>query len=273
MIMSEPIRVGVVGLGAIGADVAQRLDAGIPGLKLVGVAGRNPTSVRQKVEALGLDTKIANDLSELIDWSDVILDCSSGATFDVIARAVLQAKRTIITVNSTALLSHPDLLEFAKHSGGRLLVATGAIAGLDGVVAAAEGEILSVRMVTRKPPRGLAGAPYIQDNGIQIEGLSHPLRIFEGNAREAAKAFPVNANVIASVSLAGIGPERTRVEIWADPTLERNVQHYEVEADAARFSVTVEGAPDPLNPRTSRLTSRSVIATLRRLAAPVQIGT
>ncbi|KJC50480.1 hypothetical protein UP09_05630 [Bradyrhizobium sp. LTSP885] len=273
MITCELIRVGVVGIGAIGADVAQRLDAGVPGLKLVGVVGRNPTAAGQKVDSLKLNAKIASDLNELIDWSDVIVDCSTGATFDAIARAVLQARRTIITVNSTALLSHPDLLEFAKRSGGRLLVATGATAGLDGVVAAAEGEIRSVRIVQRKPPRGLAGAPYIRDNGIEIEGLSHPLKVFEGNAREAARAFPLNANVIASLSLAGMGPERTRVEIWADPTLERNVQHYEVEADAVRFSVTVEGVPDPLNPRTSRLTSQSVIATLRRLAAPVQIGT
>jgi len=108
-------------------------------------------------------------------------------------------------------------------------VPTGALIGLDAVTAAAVGNIQSVRMVTRKPVLGLAGAPYIVENNIDIERITEPLKIFDGTAREAAKGFPANLNVAVALSLSGIGPDRTRLEIWADPALTRNVHRVEVE--------------------------------------------
>jgi aspartate dehydrogenase len=128
-------------------------------------------------------------------------------------------------------------------------------------------------MVTRKPPRGLLGAPYLEKNGIDISGLSEPKRVFAGTAREAARGFPANVNVAAALALAGIGPDRTTIEIWADPTVTRNVHRIEVEAEAARFSMQIENVPTEENPRTGRLTALSVIAALRKLVAPLAVGT
>src|SRR6185436_11921194 len=119
-------------------------------------------------------------------------------------------------------------------NGGQIVVPTGALIGLDAVTAAAEGKIQSVKMVTRKPLNGLAGAPFLIENNIDITGITEPLKIFEGTAREAAKGFPANLNVAVALSLAGIGPDRTRLEIWADPALTRNVHRVEVESDSAR---------------------------------------
>ena len=152
------------------------------------------------------------------------------------------------------------------------MVPTGALIGLDAVTAAAEGTILSVRMVTRKPLQGLAGAPHLIENNLSIEGLTEPLRIFEGTAREAAKGFPANLNVAVALSLAGIGPDRTRVEIWADPTVTRNIHRIEVDSDSARFSMSIENIPSE-NPRTGRITALSVIACLRKQRASLRIGT
>jgi aspartate dehydrogenase len=152
-------------------------------------------------------------------------------------------------------------------------VPTGALIGLDAVRAAAEGTIHSVRMVTRKPPRGLAGAPYLEANRISVEGLTAPLRVFEGTAREGARGFPANVNVAAALSLAGVGPDRTRLEIWADPALERNTHRIEVEADSARFSMAIENVPSDENPRTGRITALSVVAALRGLVAELRVGT
>ena len=140
---------------------------------------------------------------------------------------------------------------------------TGALLGLDAVRAAAEGAIRSVTMITRKPPRGLAGAPYLEQHGIALEGLGAPLRVFEGSAREGARGFPANVNVAAALSLAGIGPERTRLEIWADPGVERNTHRIVVEADSARFEMQIENVPTEDNPRTGKITRSSVIAALR----------
>jgi aspartate dehydrogenase len=117
-----------------------------------------------------------------------------------------------------------------------------------------------------------AGAPYIVDNNIDIERITEPLKIFEGTAREAAKGFPANLNVAVALSLAGIGPDRTRLEIWADPTVTRNIHRVEVESDSARFSMSIENIPSE-NPKTGRITALSVIAYLRKQRATLRVGT
>lgn len=96
----------------------------------------------------------------------------------------------------------------ARTHGGQIVVPTGALLGLDAVTAAAEGTIRTVRMITRKPVRGLVGAPYLAENGIEIGGITEPMRIFAGSPREAARGFPANLNVAVALALAGIGPDR-----------------------------------------------------------------
>jgi aspartate dehydrogenase len=103
--------------------------------------------------------------------------------------------------------------------------------------------------------------------------LTEPRRVFSGTAREAARGFPANVNVAAALALAGIGPDRTTVEIWADPTITRNIHRIEVEAAAACLSMQVENVPSDDNPRTGRLTALSVIAALKKLSSPLAIGT
>jgi aspartate dehydrogenase len=171
-----------------------------------------------------------------------------------------------------ALLVNEDLIALAKAHGGQIVVPTGALIGLDAMSAAAVGTIHSVRMITRKPVAGLLGAPHLIENKIDIEGIKEPLKIFDGSAREAAKGFPANLNVAVALSLAGIGPDRTRVEIWADPTVTRNTHRIEVDSDSARFSMGIENIPSE-NPKTGKITALSVIACLRKLRAPLRIGT
>src|SRR4029079_5242455 len=160
----------------------------------------------------------------------------------------------------------------AKEHGGRILVPTGALLGLDAVAAAAEGTIHSVLMTTRKPPNGLAGAPYLVANRISVDGLNVAKLVFSGTAREAAAGFPANVNVAAALSLAGIGPDRTMIDIWADPAVDRNCHSIEVEADSAHFSLTIENVPSE-NPKTGKITALSVLAALRKLHAPLRVGT
>src|SRR6185437_16993617 len=160
----------------------------------------------------------------------------------------------------------------ARETGARILVPTGALIGLDAVRAAAEGTIHSVTMVTRKPPNGLDGAPYLVERGISLKGLKEPLKVFDGSARDGAHGFPANVNVAAALSLAGIGPDRTRLEIWADPALDRNTHRIEVDADTARFSMSIENIPSD-NPRTGRIVSLSTVAALRGLVAELKVGT
>src|SRR3546814_20907551 len=147
-----------------------------------------------------------------------------------------------------------------RSRGARIRVPTGALRGLDAVRAVAEGTVHSVRMVTRKPPGGLAGAPYLAENGISVEGLTAPKKVFEGSAREGARGFPANVNVAAALSLAGLGPDETRLEIWADPALDRNTHRIEVDADSARCTLEIDKVPSEQNHRTCNKPAPSIHA-------------
>ena len=266
------LRVAIGGLGAIGKVVARRLDRGIDGLTLTAVAARDVP--RAEAAMAGFARKVpVVPLAQLWEHADIIVECAPAAVLRELAEPALAHGRIVLVLSCGALLDNLDLVDLARRQGGRILVPTGALLGLDAVVAAAEGGISSVHMVTTKPPRGLVGAPYLEANRIDISGLSEPQRVFSGTAREAARGFPANVNVAAALALAGIGPDRTKVEIWADPTVTRNIHRIEVEAEAARLSLQIENVPSAENPRTGRLTPLSVIAALRKLSSPLAIGT
>ncbi|MGC2414931.1 MAG: aspartate dehydrogenase, partial [Stellaceae bacterium] len=212
-------------------------------------------------------------LARLADMAEIVVECAPAALLRDIAEPALAAGRTLLVLSCGALLDNSDLIDLARREGGRILVPTGALLGLDSVQAAAQGTISRVHMITRKPPNGLDGAPYLVEHGISVAGLDRALRVFAGTAREAARGFPANVNVAAALALAGIGPDRTTIEIWADPGVTRNIHRIEVEADAARFTLQIENVPSGDNPKTGRLTPLSVIALLKKLSSPLAIGT
>jgi aspartate dehydrogenase len=266
------LTVAIAGLGAIGFQVARRLDDGIDGLALAAVSARDLARARRRVAGFAVPPRVL-PVADLAAAAEVIVECTPAAVFREVAWPAIEAGRIFLPLSVGQLLFNRDLMELAAARGARVIAPTGALLGLDAVRAAAEGEIESVTMVTRKPPGSLAGAPHLARHGIRVEGLTEPLKVFEGNALEAAEGFPANINVGAALSLAGIGPERTRIEIWADPGITRNTHRIRVEADSTRFEMTIEGVPTAENPATGRLTPLSVIATLRDLTSPVRIGT
>ena len=257
----EPLRVGLAGLGAVGLEVARRLEAGIPGLTLAAVAVRDADKACRDLPRIG--NGIALESAEkLAENCDLVVECLPPVLFRTIAISVIDRGKLFMPLSVGQLLEHWDLVARAKETGARILVPTGALIGLDAVRAAAEGTIHSVTMVTRKPPAGLEGAPYLVERGITLKGLNTARKVFDGSARDGARGFPANVNVAAALSLAGIGPDRTKLEIWADPAIDRNTHRIEVEADTARFSMSIEGIPSA-NPRTGRIVPLSTVAALR----------
>ncbi len=267
----ETFKVGLAGLGAVGLGVARRLEIGIPGLVLAAIAVRDKDKARRNLPQAGESIPIV-DAETLAQSCDIVVECLPPEMFRKVASSVIEAGKIFMPLSVGQLLENWDLVERAKQTGARILVPTGALLGLDAVRAAAEGTIRSVTMITRKPPNGLEGAPYLAERGISLQDLKAPKKIFDGSAREGARGFPANVNVAAALSLAGIGPDRTRLEIWADPALTRNTHRIEVDADTARFSMTIEGVPSE-NPRTGRIVALSVIAALRGLVAELKVGT
>ncbi|MEM3464355.1 MAG: aspartate dehydrogenase, partial [Candidatus Bathyarchaeia archaeon] len=163
-----------------------------------------------------------------------------------------------------------EISRTAKENGRKVYIPSGAVAGLDGLKASAIGKIESVTLTTRKPVEGLMDNPYFMEKtGGKVE---KPTLVYEGPAREACRLFPANVNVAATLSLAGIGAEKTVVRVVADPTISRNIHEIEVKGDFGELRVHVENVPSAENPKTSFLAALSAIATLKRLTEPIVVG-
>ena len=221
-------RIAIAGLGEIGKTLARKLAQGMPGLALSAIVARDQAKARTWLDGEGIACPLIS-LDDLPEHADLVVECAPAAILDQICRPMLGAGKQVMVLSSSALLPRPELIELARDRGGQIIVPTGALIGFDAVSAAAEGTISSVQMVTRKPPTGLAGAPYLIEKGISLDGLKSALCVFKGSARDAAAAFPANVNVVAALSLAGIGPDRTTIEIWADPAVSRNCHQIKVE--------------------------------------------
>ncbi|WEK43171.1 MAG: aspartate dehydrogenase [Candidatus Sphingomonas colombiensis] len=266
------MKIGIAGLGTIGRVVARRLVEKETDLTLDCVAAGDADKARRYLAEAGWALPVV-DIAEMARRVDVIVDCAPSSAFRAITTAVADNGKILVTVSGAALLDADDLVARVAKGGGRIILATGALLGLDAVRAAALGTIHSVTMVTRKPPKSLVKAEHVVRHRIDLTALDAPLKIFEGSAREGAAAFPANVNVAAALGLAGIGADRTRLEIWADPALERNTHFITVDADSARLELRIENVPTDENPGTGRITALSVIAALRALVTPLHIGT
>jgi aspartate dehydrogenase len=266
------MKIGIAGFGTIGRVVARHIEASALPLELAAVSAGDPVRAATAMAQLHSPVPIV-DTTELVAVSDVIVDSAPTAAFRNIATATLGAGKTLVTVSGAALMQWPEAIEIARAHGGRIILATGALLGLDAVRAAAVGTIHSVTMVTRKPVKSLVKAEHVVRNRIDLSGLTEPLKIFAGSALEGAMAFPANVNVAAALGMAGIGPALTRLEIWADPTLERNTHRIIVDSDSARFELIIENIPTDENPGTGRITAQSIVAALNDLVSPIRIGT
>ena len=262
--------IGIVGCGAIGKALIQAAEAGKLSVRIAGITSRTEKSAREFLAAFKNPPPYLS-LVELIAAADLIVEAAGGAVVPELAKKVFAAGKDLMVISVGALLDHPDVMAESRRTGCRLYVPSGAIAGLDGIKSASVGQITHVTHTTRKPPLGLEGAPYLVEHGISLVGLREEKEIFSGSAREACRGFPANVNVTGAVSLAGIGPDQTRVRIFAVPGLTRNCHDIEVEGEFGRLHVHIENVPSE-NPKTGKLTALSIIRAVQDAADTVRIG-
>ena len=269
-----PLKIGLVGCGAIGAQIAKAIDSGLVDANLVSVCDHNPQTAIALIESLQHKPK-KTDLEELVELSDVVVEAASQKAVPAVARAAL-AKGKRLMIMSVGALADPELLGEIKSQATlhhtQVYIPSGAISGLDALKSARAGRIERVTLTTTKNPSGLEGAPYILENKIDLHSLSGPTQIFSGTAIEAVRAFPANVNVAATLYLAS-GEMNVEVRIVADPNITVNRHEISVEGDFGRFTTRVENVPSPKNPKTSYLAALSAIATLKSIVEPIKIGT
>ncbi len=267
------LKIGVIGCGTIGGQICQAIDAGTVRAELIGVCDPDRSKLDSLNQQLQKPVPVLSQ-TEVIRAADLIVEAVSRAVAPGIIRESLLAGKDVLVMSVGGLIEWAaEAVRLAEERGARIYVPTGAIAGLDAIKGAMVGGLSRVTLTTRKPPRGLAGAPYFSEHPIDLASLKEETVIFSGSAEKAIPAFPANINVGAALSLAGVGAERTEVNIVADPTSDKNTHEIEAEGAFGRLFVRMENVPSPQNPKTSYMAALSAIALLRRITAPLVVGT
>jgi aspartate dehydrogenase len=268
------LRVGIVGCGAIGTTICRAIDR-MDGIKLISVHEHHLEQVKSLCDELSCEPELMK-ISQMVKMVDLVVEAASSNTVASVAIPALENGCDVMIMSVGALVDVAllnRLVSLAQEHDCKIYIPSGAVAGIDAIKSASLANIHSITLTTTKPPEGLAGAPYVLDNTIDLNKFREPTVIFEGTALEAVKAFPANVNVAATISLAGIGVDRTRVKVVVDPTSDRNQHQIEVIGDFGTLTTHVKNIPSRENPRTSYLAALSAIATLRKIASPLQIGT
>ena len=259
------MRVGMVGCGNIGADLCIALQRGTIPAEVVALTDIDPSRAAVLQRTFRLDAKVC-ELTETAARADFLVECAAPDAVMGVVEAAIREHKDCLILSVGGLMDCPELLTRARENGVQIRVPSGALCGLDGIRAAMEAGLHMVTITTRKPPKGLEGAPYLVEKGIDLSHLLEPMVVFEGTAREACKAFPKNVNVAAALSFAGIGPDQTRVRIIADPTATENSHEIYAEGAFGKLRAITENLPSPRNAKSSYLASLSAIAELRAAA-------
>ncbi|WP_410510283.1 aspartate dehydrogenase [Methanosarcina hadiensis] len=270
------LKIGIIGCGFIGGQICRAIDSGEIDAELYALCDSSESKALELATSLKTCRPAYMKIEELIRSVDLVVESASQNAVRFIVPQALQAGCNVMVLSVGAFADkelRETLFGLAKQHNCKLYFPSGAVVGIDGINSARAAGISSVTLTTRKPPSGLMGAPYVVEHGIELEKLEEETVLFEGTASEAVKAFPANVNVAATISLAGIGFERTKVKVIADPSLSRNVHEITVEGEFGKFCTRVENLPSPDNPKTSYLAALSAISTLKKLLNPVQIGT
>ncbi|MEM2273163.1 MAG: aspartate dehydrogenase [Candidatus Bathyarchaeia archaeon] len=273
------VGVGLIGCGAIGTVIAEAIDRGeINNLSLVIAYDIIPERTENLVFKLSHKPLIARSLNEILERSDVqlIIEAASQEFVKDCAIKILNSNKDLLVMSTGALLDETlfsEIIKVTEKTGRRLYVPSGAIVGIDNIKSAALGRIEEITLITRKPPASFRDAKLIKKIKNDLSSIKEPIVLYEGSAREAVKIFPQNINVAATLSLAGIGPDKTRVKIIADPNIKDIVHEIYAKGEFGEIYTRTVNKPFPNNPKTSYIAALSAIATLKRIASSIIIGT
>jgi aspartate dehydrogenase len=275
--MKKPLRIALLGGGTIARLVLEQARRGaLPGMEIAALAGRSASS-----PAAGLAREFGIEYLPRADAlrslrPDAVLEAASHEAVRQHLVALLEAGIGVVVLSAGALADDAlrESAEAASRGTGALLyVPSGGIGGLDALKTACLGGVDEASIQVAKPPAAWKGIPYVERSGVALDRLSFAVTLFEGSAREGVPHFPQNVNIAAVLALGGIGMDRTRLKVVADPALTLNTHTIRVSGRCGRFTVVLENVPSPDNPKTSWLACYSGLAALKSMASGVRYGT
>lgn len=268
-----PIRVGLIGFGTIGRAVARAVQEGTAGdTEIAAVLIRNPEKYSSDAP---LNTwKFTGDPEEFFSSEmDLVVEVAGHEAVRLYAVRCLESGMDFLTISAGAFADEALLSgvrEAAATARRRVLIPSGAIGGLDAIAAAAIGGLEEVAITTRKPPLAWKGT--VAEQRLDLEGIVEPVCLYSGPAREAARLYPQNVNVQAALALAGIGMDRTRSRVYADPGVRHNTHEVTARGYFGEVRIAVGNIPSETSPKTGRLAALSIIKAIRDLTAPIVVG-
>ena len=263
---------GIIGCGAIGSVIAEHISNNLKAyVSRVNVCDLDQKKLEEVTSLCELFVK-TESVEALIDSSDLVIEAANPKVAAQTLSKCIDSGKDVIIISVGGLLGNEDLLERAEKQNVKVMLPSGAIAGIDAIKSAKISGIEEVTITTRKPPLSLEGAPYIEQNNIDLSVIDKETIIFDGIASDAIKGFPKNINVSAVLSLAGIGTERTRVRIIVSPEFKTNSHEIVVKSKAGTIRTFTDNVPSPKNPKTSFLAALSVISAVENYFKPIRIG-
>jgi aspartate dehydrogenase len=261
-------RVGLIGAGAIGRDVValvrRNLDKSV---EVPIVLARRPRPDERPPVTDQLDAFLKHEL-------DAVIEGAGHEALLAHGEKILDAGADLVVTSTGAFAADAALFErlarAAQRNGRKVLVASAGIGAIDILAGTAEGGLQRVTMTVRKDPSAWYGTP--AERKVDLGALTRPTVIFDGSAREGAALYPRNVNISATVALAGLGLDKTRLVIIADPTITTHIVEVEAEGAFGRFTFREDVAVSETNPKTGKLVAMAVVKTIRNLASPVVIG-
>ena len=263
----------IIGCGSIGSVIAKAAEH-MPEVDGILLYDHDP----KRSEALAGSLKKADSLSSLdlqsVDADLAIEAASQNAAKEYIPAALENSlDGLVMSVGAFVDKSFQNRCYSAVSAYDSIvLIPSGAVAGVDALKGASRANIESVRLTSTKPPKGFSGVKYLEEKKIDVTKLSERTVLYSGPASQAVQYFPANVNVAATVSLAGIGFERTQVEVVCDPAANMNSHHLQANGDFGELEATTRNLPSPDNPRTSYLAALSAVSTLTEYVKRVWIG-
>ena len=268
----QTLPVGLIGLGSMGSFVAREIMKGeIPGIRLLAAADIRPPSPGLLQELRQHSVSFVQSFEGLGDFPiRLVIECANQKVVAESADFFLAKGMDLLLMSVGALVQgslFSRLTSRAQEKGCRIYLPSGAIGAIDALQAAKLRGLDEVTLTTRKPPQSLS-----QVEGADLENLKEPRVLYEGPASEAVVKFPQNVNVAATLSLAGLGPEKTRVRVVADPGVHQNIHEIHARGTFGSFEIRLANWPNPDNPKTSLLSCLSVVSLLKRIRETVQMG-
>lgn len=269
------MRIAILGAGTIARLVLEHARKGaLPGVEVCGIAGRTSRGADLAAE---FGVRFTMSLDQLLaSKPEAVLEAASHDAVRAHLVRMLSAGVSVIVLSAGALADdrlREDAEAAARKTGATLYVPSGGIGGQDALKAACAAGVDEVAIRVAKPPAAWRKIPYVEALGIDLDRLAGAVTLFSGSAREGVPHFPQNVNIAAVLSLAGIGFDRTLLQVVADPRLAYNTHTIRVSGNAGRFTIELENVPSPQNPKTAWLACYSAIAALKEFRAPVRYGT